>query len=422
MINFISTNRLFYFISLFVVIFLIFALRRPELINNPYFWAEDGAVWYSQAYNIGPIHSLILPQSGYYQTISKLVASASLAVPLYAAPLFFNVIAICIRTFVVLYLLSSRMKDFPIIGRFIVATYMVLMPNISEVHANVTNTHWYLSLWLFMVIVSEKPTGLYWKVHDYIVLLVAGLSGPFIVFMAPAVALRLVRDDFNLNPVTFFRTALSRIDAFTVAFCAVCFIQVLTIIVSSGVRSHAPLGASLELAITIASSKIFAGFILPSDIINILWDSLTLNIIFSVFGMAVLAFLILTGSWKERSIVIFPVLMICFALAKPNISHGDVQWPYIQFGSGERYFLITNVMWCAILLIAAKKFGKVFSKLIPATIFALILFVGIFNFSLPQIGINGWSESMSKFDSTKHGEEIKIPIRPQGWFIDIIKK
>ena len=108
--SYLQTNRVIYFLFIFLFCFLIFVLRRPEIITNAQFWAEDGAIWYHQANTIGPLHSLILPQQGYYQTISKLVATLSLAVPVYYAPLLYNIVGISIRCFMVMFLLSNRLS------------------------------------------------------------------------------------------------------------------------------------------------------------------------------------------------------------------------------------------------------------------------------------------------------------------------
>lgn len=69
-------------------------------------------------------------------------------------------------------------------------------------------------MWLFMVIISNKPDGTYWKMHDFLILLLSGLSGPFIVFLAPVVALKLVDGRVFQNPFKTIRNAVRNLDAF----------------------------------------------------------------------------------------------------------------------------------------------------------------------------------------------------------------
>ena len=62
-------------------------LRKPDVLNNPQFYAEDGAVWYADAYNLGWLRALTIPDGGYLNSLQRLVAAISLLVPLRYAPL-----------------------------------------------------------------------------------------------------------------------------------------------------------------------------------------------------------------------------------------------------------------------------------------------------------------------------------------------
>ena len=85
--------------------------RRPEGITNPQFWAEDGKVWFAQAYNEGALSALLSPWTGYAQTFSRLVAAASLMVPFRHAPLVFNVAAVLAQALAPFFLASSRLAS-----------------------------------------------------------------------------------------------------------------------------------------------------------------------------------------------------------------------------------------------------------------------------------------------------------------------
>src|SRR5262245_40181948 len=88
--------------------FLIIVWRRPQAIFLPQFWAEDGRVWYAEAYNYGIIYSLTDSEAGYFQTISRLVALFAQAFPLEYAPLIFNLSAISIHALIAVFIVSSR--------------------------------------------------------------------------------------------------------------------------------------------------------------------------------------------------------------------------------------------------------------------------------------------------------------------------
>ncbi|MGA7937436.1 MAG: hypothetical protein WCA35_28050, partial [Kovacikia sp.] len=59
----------------FLIAFALLVLRQPGSVFNAQFWAEDGTIFYANAYNLGAIHSLFLPYAGYLCFVQRLVAS-----------------------------------------------------------------------------------------------------------------------------------------------------------------------------------------------------------------------------------------------------------------------------------------------------------------------------------------------------------
>jgi len=59
-------------LSLFLIAFILIISRRIDIILNPQFWAEDGVVWYQQAYNLGILKTFFVAQSGYLQKGEKI--------------------------------------------------------------------------------------------------------------------------------------------------------------------------------------------------------------------------------------------------------------------------------------------------------------------------------------------------------------
>src|SRR5215510_9596703 len=81
-----SGTRIMFHLMLFLVCFLILYSRRPDAILNAQFYAEDGARWYRDAYQLG-WRCLFIPETGYLQTVSRLIALFALLLPFAAAPL-----------------------------------------------------------------------------------------------------------------------------------------------------------------------------------------------------------------------------------------------------------------------------------------------------------------------------------------------
>jgi len=70
--------------------------RRPDAILNAQFFAEDGTVWFSDAYSLG-VGSLAMPQAGYLHSLTRLIALFAQFFPFTASPLVMNLCAIAIK-------------------------------------------------------------------------------------------------------------------------------------------------------------------------------------------------------------------------------------------------------------------------------------------------------------------------------------
>ena len=56
---------------------MLLALRRPHELIAAQFWAEDGAIFFSQRLALGPWHSIFVPYNGYQHLIPRLIAAAA---------------------------------------------------------------------------------------------------------------------------------------------------------------------------------------------------------------------------------------------------------------------------------------------------------------------------------------------------------
>ncbi|HEC0300752.1 hypothetical protein PX092_00890 [Citrobacter freundii] len=421
--NSLKFDRIIYFLAIFSISFIIFVMRRPDIITNAQFWAEDGAIWYHQANILGPLQSLILPQQGYYQSISKLVASLSLLLPIYYAPLFFNIIGIAVRCWVVMFLLSKRLDMYSLPARFMIAAFLIFMPHLEEVHANITNAHWYLSMLLFMVLIAKKPATLSGKFHDVIVLIIAGFSGPFIVFMTPLLALKLVSNAPGEGIIDKALNAIKKIDWFSCLFIAFAGIQVMTILLSfDDSRIHTELGATLQLLINILSTRVFAGFALSDSAMLGLWHMKLVNDVVVILSISIIVFALFKSDWRTWSIVIYPFTMLFLALARPMISTEIPQWHGFEFpGSGQRYFVITGVFWFSILLIAASKLSGNLRIIAYVALMSVVAKVAVCDFKIQPLPDSHWDVQVERYNNSSKGDTVFMEINPPRWVMEIVK-
>src|SRR5262249_32543509 len=102
--------------TLFLVCLLLLYSRRPDAILNAQFYAEDGARWYRDAYQVG-WRCLLIPETGYLQTVSRLIALFALLFPFALAPLVMNLCALAIQVLPVNLFLSRRFDGIPLFMR-----------------------------------------------------------------------------------------------------------------------------------------------------------------------------------------------------------------------------------------------------------------------------------------------------------------
>jgi len=165
-INLVSKISGFYLQAIaFSVAFLLVCSRRPDAILNAQFYAEDGRVWYLDAYNLG-LHSLLMPQGAYLQTLSRTIALIALLFPLSLAPLVMNLCAIVVQILPVNIFLSSRFSDIPLKTRLLGSLLYLAVPNAAEIHANITNAHWHLALAACLVLLARPASGRGWRIFD----------------------------------------------------------------------------------------------------------------------------------------------------------------------------------------------------------------------------------------------------------------
>jgi hypothetical protein len=239
-----------YIISIIFFSILIL-LRRPDAIFHAQFWAEDGCIWYKEAYLFGT-HCLLMPHSAYLQTISRIGAIFSLSFPLLYAPLIFNLIAFVAQVSPIAIFLSKRFDNIvPNIKlRLFISLFYVAIFN-SEINMTLTCAQWHLALLLFLLVVVPEPKRLYVKILDYIALVISGLSGPFSIFLCPIALFELYREKARGKKLKTF------------VVCLMASIQVFFIIKDGGAtRNHDPLGANAESFIQILGNHIFAGGVL----------------------------------------------------------------------------------------------------------------------------------------------------------------
>ena len=397
---------------------MILFLRRPETLLYPQFWGEDGAAWFANAYNFGPLQSLFLTQNGYFQTISRITAIISLAFPITRAPLVFNLIALTIQTVPVLLVVSSRFeKLIPAFRiRLAIALFYLLLPNTAEIHGNITNSQWFLALAAFMVLVAERNDKKIWRIFDTLILILAGLSGPFSLFLVPVAAIIW---NSNRN-----RTVLKNL----IVVSSTAVIQMAGLfIMGQGERIYLLPDLTFKLVLTILSRQVIWGSL--AGINGYIWILNHISWYFWFFSVSTVLALLLAAYALMRApiqlkfFILFGALIFAASLISPTGLPPGNEFQFLtESTTGMRYWLIPMLAFIAILVWGMSKTNHLFVRMLSALFLAAAGFGIIQDFHHPKLIDYQYESRISEFEKLPSGEKMAIPINPYGWSMEITKK
>lgn len=407
-----------YFLLFFAFAFLILFLRRPDALLHSQFWAEDGRVWFANAYNLGGFKSLFLPQDGYFQTLSRLTALISLPFPITKAPLIFNIIALLVQTLPALFIISPRFEK--IIPKFSIRLFLallyLLLPNTAEIHANITNAQWFLSLLAFMVLVADQNETKFWKIFDFIILLLAGLSGPFSILLFPVAFLFWFfnREKQSLRNLILI-SATAAIQVFGIFF------------LNHGGRLHILPELTARLIFAILGRQVIWGSLIGANGYSWILNNISWYFVFfaitTFLALVLIIYAIFKAPLKLKLFLLFGGLVFAASLVSPT---GDFsKYAPLKLLSrandGARYWLVPMLAFLTTLFWSLAKTNRLIVKVLSGVFLATIIFGIILDFEHPKFIDYQFSNQIQNFQKLSAGQEMAIPINPSGWSMELIK-
>jgi len=395
---------------------LLIISRRSDAVFNAQFWAEDGKLWYADAYNYGALHSLLTPEAGYYQTFSRLAAIFSQPLPLEYAPLFFNILAITIQAVVAAFIVSGRLgRVIPMLHwRVVLAFIYLALPHSGEIYANVTNSQWHLALLAFLVIIAGPSENRGGRVFDIVAVGISAVSGPLCLLLIPIAVSKYYR----------------KREKWAIVLCAILAAGALLQgygLLTTPRPTQAALGAGPTFFFRILGRHIFAGPIFGTNGFewldsHRLWKDGSI-IIVNLFGLVLAVYAFLKARFELRLFMIFAVSIFAVALYSPAVSPVPPQWGAMANSeTAIRYWFIPALCVFAVLLFLAADAKS-----------RIIRYAAIFTLTLSLIGIVsdwrmtpredlGFKQHARDFETAPTGAEVRIPINPAGWEMKLIKK
>lgn len=385
--------------------------RRPAALLHADFWAEDGWRWYPDAYNDG-WRTLFSPYAGYLQSVCRLVGLAAQPFPLSWAPAIFSLSALAVQVAAACLLLSSRMNAIwpNRSSRMLFAFIYLLLPNSFEVHANLTNAQWHLSLIAFLLLVATPARTSWGRIADRLLIALCGLSGPFCLFLFPVSIWQAWRNrDWD--------------SAWKLALILVCCTVQATLAISAGRGAAPDLGAGPRRLAVIVALQIILGtelgrHAMPGIIHTVLWSDNALPILISMAAAGLILMALLSGGVLLRQFILYAVLVLSAGLLRPATGSSTPAWLLFTTPDiGDRYYVIPMLAWIGALFTLAASRRHVVKGLAYALV-ALVLAAipGDLHFAtrLATSPPTDFAARARRFASAPRGLEMGFPLRPEG--------
>jgi hypothetical protein len=413
------TRQLAFQALAFVASFALLVSRRPDVIFNAQFYAEDGARWYADAYHLG-WRCLLLPETGYLQTVSRLIALISLLFPFTVVPLFMNFCALIVQILPVNLFLSDRFGSIPFHIRLIAVVLYLGLPNSVETHANTTNIPWHLALLACLVLFAAAPTSRNWKLFDFSVLVCISLDSPLGFVLVPLAAALMWkrRDNYSKWPLAILIPGT--------------FLQLLVLVYSHS-RMPVENGATLARLAGILGGQVFLSAVFGVHSLAQLYLFYSRQLLLNAeLACLILGFTLMLCSFRYarfelRLFLLFSAAVLAMALLKP-ISGPDrsfPQWEYLQIpGRSSRYYFFPILAFYAALLSLAGARVSHPVKFVRYVAIAVLIVVpvGIYrDWRHPRFVDLHFASFAADFERAAPGTRITIPINPVGWEMQLVK-
>ena len=396
----------------FLLACAILISRRPDAILHAQFFAEDGHVWYADAYNFGWWHALFQAHTGYYQTLPRLGASFALLVPLAFAPLVLNLIAIAVMAMPVNILLSSRSVAWGSLrSRALLAGVFLVLPNCTEISYGITESQWLLALSAFLILVASTPRNITGRIFDLGVVLLCGLTGPFCILLLPLAVV------FAWKHRVRWRWVVAGILAL------LCLIQVWALlVVDPAGRTGAVTGASPALLARILCGQVYLATLLGANGLAARSGLIVFFCCIAVGGTILVAIHFATGSPARKLFLLFSSMLFVVSLISPtgSIPGGPPSWHSLAAGAGVRYWFFPSLAFAWSLIWCSCQPSRVLG-IVSTSLLCLMCFGIVRDWRHSPFPDLHFAEHARRFASASVGETVTIPLNPNGWNMQLVK-
>ena len=363
----------------------LIALRKSDSLLNPQFWAEDGGLFFIEVERYGGWHQLFRPYEGYLHFIPRLFAALGSPLPLTLVPAFYGCCALATTGLIAWWLQSPRL---PLPGGALAALAVAAVPHTGEVYLNLCNLQWITALGLFALVLAADATTPVIRSGEIVLLVVVGLTGPFIILALPLFAWRAWAR----------RSPWSYTLLFSALVCAAAHLpSLITRAAPTDAMTWAPLQHAAVIGRRVIVTLFFGELSFP-------------KLVCAAFAFAT-TFVLAATLWRRRLLAPGGLLLLAaalFVLAATGYKVRPDTWTLSELGNGDRYFFIPKIVLFWLIAALAATSGP---RLRPALLALLVLplIANATRFFFPPAPDQNWAASCALI---ARGQPVWVPILP----------
>lgn len=363
----------------------LIALRKSDSLLNPQFWAEDGALFFIEAERYGGWGLLFRPYEGYLHVFPRLIAALGAPLPLTAIPGFYAWSALAVTAAITWWIQSPRLTQR---GGAFAALALAAVPHTGEVYLTLCNLQWITALGLFALVLARDAASLPTRAGELLLLLLTGLTGPFIVLALPLFAWRAYHRRSRWSSILLIGA---------LAAAAAHLPSLLARPAVTAAVDWAPVQHAAVIGRRVVGTLFFGQISLPAYFFAAL--------AVTTFGAVTFAL------WRRREPLPGGLLLLAaslLVLAATGYKVRPDTWTLAELVNGDRYFFISKIilLWlvAALALTSAPRL-----RLGLFTLLLLPLAANLPRFIFPPAPDQNWAASCALI---ARGEPVWVPILP----------
>jgi hypothetical protein len=401
----------------FLMALLLLLSRRPDAVFHAQFFAEDGHVWFADAYNGGWFAALFRAQDGYFQTLPRLAAGLSMLVPVALAPLAMNVAGIFVQLLPVPLLLSGRLAGLgSLTCRAVLAFVYVGLPNCFETNVAVTDAQWHLALIVCLLLVAAPPRTRAWKVFDASACVLCALTGPFTILFVPVAAIRY----WLASP---WKTG--RVLPLVILSAGAALQAYGLLVADASSRPKWPLGASVEWFLRILAGQIYLGSMVGKNDLASL-GRMPFLLVIAIAGSSLMVYCCYKARIEWKLILLFAALLFAASLRSPMSPRppaGVGVWRLIAGFQGFRYWFFPTLAFSWTCVWFAFEESQNHRRRLAGTLLLCLMLVGVLrDWKDPAFEDMHFASYVGKLQGSSKGTVVVIPENPAGWDVQLVRR